>query len=114
MVILTLCATVKPAFVIARSLIPVPLVTPPVSLPQAHTMSHTGQRPYVCEWEDCGRGFTSFYSLSAHCRTHTGQRPYACSAVGCQKAFKSSSDLRRHSRVHTGVWMLVGSEGSGK
>ncbi|XP_059146842.1 zinc finger protein GLIS1-like [Physella acuta] len=50
----------------------------------------------------CGRVFPREKSLQAHLRTHTGERPYTCDYPGCTKAFCQSGQLKTHQRLHTG------------
>jgi len=42
------------------------------SLLNIHIRSHTKEKPYICSWEDCGKGFPSSGALTKHRRTHTG------------------------------------------
>ncbi|XP_024879802.1 MDS1 and EVI1 complex locus protein EVI1-B-like [Temnothorax curvispinosus] len=50
----------------------------------------------------CNRVFPREKSLQAHLRTHTGERPYPCDYPGCMKAFTQSGQLKTHQRLHTG------------
>ncbi|KAI4481145.1 hypothetical protein M0804_009771 [Polistes exclamans] len=50
----------------------------------------------------CNRVFPREKSLQAHLRTHTGERPYQCDFPGCLKAFTQSGQLKTHQRLHTG------------
>ncbi|XP_033127338.1 zinc finger protein 367-like [Anneissia japonica] len=50
----------------------------------------------------CHRVFPREKSLQAHLRTHTGERPYTCDYPGCTKAFVQSGQLKTHQRLHTG------------
>lgn len=68
-----------------------------------HKRQHSGERPFMCDWEDCGKMFTTGYGLKSHYRTHTNERPYKCNFDNCGKAFKTSGDLQKHIRTHTGM-----------
>ncbi|KAJ1177345.1 hypothetical protein NDU88_002604 [Pleurodeles waltl] len=69
---------------------------------KVHERSHTGDRPYQCEHAGCGKAFATGYGLKSHVRTHTGEKPYRCSEDNCSKSFKTSGDLQKHIRTHTG------------
>ncbi|XP_078537087.1 zinc finger protein 143 [Lissotriton helveticus] len=69
---------------------------------KVHERSHTGDRPYQCEHSGCGKAFATGYGLKSHVRTHTGEKPYRCSEDNCSKSFKTSGDLQKHIRTHTG------------
>jgi uncharacterized Zn-finger protein len=68
----------------------------------AHKRTHTGEKPYHCEYPGCGKAFSKSLYLTAHKRTHTGEKPHHCEHPGCGKAFSYSSDLTIHKRIHTG------------
>ncbi|KAJ2377116.1 hypothetical protein IW150_001571 [Coemansia sp. RSA 2607] len=57
------------------------------------------QRKYECTV--CKKRFVRPSSLVSHGYTHTGERPFACDFPGCSKRFSVMSNLRRHSVVHT-------------
>ncbi|XP_053576571.1 zinc finger protein 143 [Bombina bombina] len=69
---------------------------------KVHERSHTGDRPYLCDHTGCGKAFATGYGLKSHVRTHTGEKPYRCSEENCTKSFKTSGDLQKHIRTHTG------------
>ena len=53
---------------------------------QAHIRIHTGERPYYCDFPECGRRFAQSGQLRTHQRLHTGEKPFICKAPG--KLFK--------------------------
>uniref|UniRef100_A0A4W6C1T1 Zinc finger protein 143b n=1 Tax=Lates calcarifer TaxID=8187 RepID=A0A4W6C1T1_LATCA len=69
---------------------------------KVHERSHTGDKPYVCDYPGCGKKFATGYGLKSHSRTHTGEKPYRCQELNCCKSFKTSGDLQKHTRTHTG------------
>lgn len=58
----------------------------------------------------CNRVFPREKSLQAHMRTHTGEKPYRCDYPGCSRAFAQSGQLKTHQRLHTGEKPFVCSE----
>ena len=62
--------------------------------------AHTGERPFVCSHEGCGRAFHSSGDLKSHERTHSGAREHICGT--CGKALSSRNALKVHERaLHT-------------
>ena len=62
--------------------------------------AHTGERPFVCSHEGCGRAFHSSGDLKSHERTHSGAREHICQT--CGKALSSRNALKVHERaLHT-------------
>lgn len=59
---------------------------------------HTGERPYVCNFEGCGQRFSQVSNLIRHKRIHSGIKPYVCKE--CEKSFSSSSNLKQHLNIH--------------
>ncbi|CAL1707605.1 unnamed protein product [Somion occarium] len=66
--------------------------------PQEPERMASGHR-YECSY--CGKGFTRPSSLKIHINTHTGEKPYTCPFEGCGRSFSVQSNMRRHARVHT-------------
>ena len=57
-----------------------------------------GEKPFVCQWPECGRTFSRSDELSRHKRTHTGEKKFACDV--CARRFMRSDHLTKHMRRH--------------
>ncbi|GJJ76490.1 hypothetical protein EMPS_08849 [Entomortierella parvispora] len=53
---------------------------------------------YQCQY--CHKQFSRPSSLRIHTYSHTGERPFKCSEEGCGRQFSVQSNMRRHLRVH--------------
>ncbi|KAJ2809917.1 hypothetical protein H4S07_002980 [Coemansia furcata] len=69
----------------------------PISI--QYTEKEKRERKYECRY--CQKRFSRPSSLTSHVYTHTGERPFACDFVGCTKRFSVLSNLRRHYKVHS-------------
>ncbi|XP_038164067.1 zinc finger protein 367 [Cyprinodon tularosa] len=64
---------------------------------QAHKRTHTGERPYLCDFPNCGKAFVQSGQLKTHQRLHTGEKPFVCSEKGCGSRFTHAN---RHCPKH--------------
>lgn len=70
-----------------------------VSMPafSMHVRTHNQN----CQCSYCGKSFSRPWLLQGHIRTHTGERPFQCNFEGCHKAFADKSNLRAHVQTHS-------------
>jgi uncharacterized Zn-finger protein len=60
--------------------------------------SSSSNNRYICPY--CSKGFSRPSSLRIHTYSHTGEKPFVCSEDGCGRRFSVQSNMRRHLRVH--------------
>ncbi|KAH8602754.1 hypothetical protein B0O99DRAFT_499305 [Bisporella sp. PMI_857] len=63
-------------------------------------MASTAQKKHKCKV--CDKRFTRPSSLQTHMYSHTGEKPFCCEVEGCGRHFSVVSNLRRHRKVHKG------------
>ncbi|KAJ5665825.1 uncharacterized protein N7477_008273 [Penicillium maclennaniae] len=70
------------------------------SAPGGSKMPSNTQKKHKCKV--CDKRFTRPSSLQTHMYSHTGEKPFACDVEGCGRHFSVVSNLRRHKKVHKG------------
>ncbi|KAI9860667.1 MAG: hypothetical protein M1824_002958 [Vezdaea acicularis] len=63
-------------------------------------VSSNTQKKHKCKI--CDKRFTRPSSLQTHMYSHTGEKPFSCEYDGCGRHFSVVSNLRRHRKVHKG------------
>lgn len=63
-------------------------------------VSTSTQKKHKCKV--CDKRFTRPSSLQTHMYSHTGEKPFSCEVEGCGRHFSVVSNLRRHRKVHKG------------
>ena len=54
------------------------------------------------QFENCLKAYSRLENLKTHLRSHTGEKPYTCEFPGCTKAFSNASDRAKHqNRTHS-------------
>jgi len=71
-------------------------------------LSSNTQKKHKCKV--CDKRFTRPSSLQTHMYSHTGEKPFACNIDGCGRHFSVVSNLRRHRKVHKGEAVSVHSD----
>lgn len=61
-------------------------------------LGNATQKKHKCKI--CDKRFTRPSSLQTHMYSHTGEKPFACDFAGCGRHFSVVSNLRRHKKCH--------------
>ncbi|RHZ74196.1 hypothetical protein Glove_227g129 [Diversispora epigaea] len=77
---------------------PVPAPQTMMTTFSSKTVSSTPKR-YKCNI--CQKRFTRPSSLQTHTYSHTGEKPFKCPVEGCGRHFSVVSNLRRHQKIHS-------------
>ena len=71
---------------------------PRLSLFHTFLFFSSGERPFGCNWINCGKRFARSDELARHYRTHTGEKNFECPY--CEKRFMRSDHLTKHAKRH--------------
>jgi hypothetical protein len=61
-----------------------------------HERTHTGERPYVCQYPECEAAFSDWRAMTDHKMLHENRRPYVCTAENCDASFVTPNHLKTH------------------
>jgi hypothetical protein len=63
--------------------------------------THTGEKPFKCDFEGCGLRFRAHSHLKDHRNTHLKMKLYSCKL--CERAYGRISTLKEHLKTHNNV-----------
>jgi len=67
---------------------------------KVHKRIHTGERPYICPFDNCNKSFRTYGHLSNHLKIHFNIKQYECEI--CRVKFSRKNSLIKHRMIHTG------------
>ncbi|KAK9887731.1 hypothetical protein WA026_000048 [Henosepilachna vigintioctopunctata] len=65
---------------------------------ERHIRTHTKERPFKCNYENCGKSFSDQSNLAEHENTHLKTKNFKCTK--CERCFKTKSQLKSHKLTH--------------
>ncbi|KAI0225826.1 hypothetical protein L0F63_006607 [Massospora cicadina] len=65
-----------------------------------HFRTHTGEKPFTCQFPTCRKSFSRPDSLATHVKTHSEVRPFVCPLPTCGRKYYHSRSLRKHLAAH--------------
>ena len=71
----------------------------------SHQTCHSccaADKPYICDWQNCGKRFRKKPHLDTHKNIHTGRR-FPCDWPNCGKSFVRKYNLIEHRKLHSSV-----------
>lgn len=71
------------------------------NLEKHHKNVHSDVKRYLCNV--CQHFLSSKQNLTEHMMKHTGERPYVCEYKDCGKSFRQGSQLSLHNKMHREV-----------